>query len=519
MEGTPPEPPAQDPRPPPRGVRAPQRPPPRRAGRRAGAHGALPEHQRPQPRRGLWPPARALPVVGRGARRAGGRGGGGDPPGWIGAEQGAADPGDPAGDRRRPLTPGRRAPRAGAGRAVRAARRGTQDGRLRSAVLLRPARHPGGHPRISRGHAPGPVPPGRPAGGGRRRDAAPGARLRPVRGAHGTDSPRAPPVLCAVARLPRMPAAANVPVCPRSGPHGAVNERDGGPQAWAEVALVGVAAVWGLTFVMVQDAIELLPTMAFLGYRFLPAALVVALVFRRQLRSLPAAGWRAGAAMGVFLTAGYVFQTLGLEQTTASNAGFITGMMVVFTPLLGAVFLAERMPAVAWAAAGVSVIGLFLLSGAGGDFQARGDGLVLLCAFAFAGHILVTSRAVRKYDVGALVAVQLALCGAISLAIGGVAGDLEAPEGSTVFSALIVTSLVASALGFFIQTYAQQHASPARTALILASEPAFAGFFGWLLADERLSAVSLLGAALILAAIVAVELVPRLRAPRPLPEG
>ena len=83
-------------------------------------------------------------------------------------------------------------------------------------------------------------------------------------------------------------------------------------------------------------------------------------------------------------------------------------MMVVFTPLLGALFLAERMSAVAWAAAGVSVLGLFLLSGAGGDFQPRGDGLVLLCALAFAGHILVTSRAVREHDVGALVAVQLA---------------------------------------------------------------------------------------------------------------
>jgi len=126
---------------------------------------------------------------------------------------------------------------------------------------------------------------------------------------------------------------------------------------------------------------------------------------------------------------------------------------------------------------------------------------------------------VREYEVGGLVVVQLAVCGTIFLAIAGVAGDLEGPEGATVWSALIVTSLVASALGFFIQTYAQQHASPARTALILASEPAFAGFFGWLLADERLSALSLLGALLILAAIVAVELVPRMRPPRPLPEG
>ena len=287
----------------------------------------------------------------------------------------------------------------------------------------------------------------------------------------------------------------------------------------AEAALVGVAAVWGLTFVMVKDAIERLPTMAFLGYRFLPAALLVGIVFRRRLRALSSAGWGAGVLMGVFLTAGYILQTLGLEETTASNAGFITGLFVVLTPLLGALFLGDRVPAVAWAAAGTSAVGLYLLSGAGGELDLRGDGLVLLCAVAFAAHILVTARAVRDHDVGALLAVQLGVCALACLAIAAPAGELEAPEGSTVWSALIVTSLVASALGFFVQTYAQQHAPPARTALILASEPAFAGLFGWLLADERLSLVSWIGAGLILAAIVAVELIPRLRPPRPLPEA
>jgi drug/metabolite transporter (DMT)-like permease len=287
----------------------------------------------------------------------------------------------------------------------------------------------------------------------------------------------------------------------------------------AEAGLVVVAAVWGLTFVMVQDAIELLPTMAFLGYRFVPAALLVAVVFWRRLRRLSREGWLAGALMGVFLTAGYVFQTLGLEETTASNAGFITGLFVVFTPLLGAVLLRERITPVGWAAAAVSAVGLYLLSGSGGELDVRGDGLVLLCAVAFAAHILATARAVKKHDAGALLAVQLAVCGLVCLAIAAGGGELERPEGATVWSALVVTSLVASALGFFVQTFAQRHAPPARTALILASEPAFAGLFGYLLADERLSATAWLGAVLILLAITAVEVVPRLRPPRPLPEG
>ena len=287
----------------------------------------------------------------------------------------------------------------------------------------------------------------------------------------------------------------------------------------SELALIGIASVWGLTFVMVKDAIEELPTMAFLAYRFIPASLIVAVVFRRQLMALPRDGWRAGAVMGVFLTGGYVFQTLGLEQTTASNTGFITGLFVVLTPVLGAIFLRQRLPLVAWSAAGVAVVGLWLLSGASDEFNMRGDGLVFLCSISLAAHILATARAVKTYDVGALLAIQLGTVGLVTLAIGAIAGDLEPPEGSTVWSALIVTSLIASALGFFVQTFAQQHAPPARTALILAAEPAFAGLFGWLLNDERLTATGWLGAALIMASIVAVEIIPRFRPPRPLPEG
>ncbi|HEX6713770.1 MAG TPA: DMT family transporter [Thermoleophilaceae bacterium] len=286
----------------------------------------------------------------------------------------------------------------------------------------------------------------------------------------------------------------------------------------AEVALVGICAIWGVTFTMVQDAIAILPTFAFLAYRFAAATAIVAPVVWRPLRALPRDGWIAGGVMGVFLTGGYIFQTLGLERTSPSDAGFITGMFVVLTPVLGALFLRERVSPLAWAAAGVSALGLYLLSGTGGDFTLRGDGLVLLCAFSLAAHILATGRAARSYDVGALLVIQLGACALASLALAIANGDIEAPHGTKVWSALIVTAVFASALGFFVQTYAQQHAPPARTALILASEPAFAGLFGYLLNDDRLTAVAWLGAGLITAAIVAVELLPRWRTTEPLPE-
>jgi drug/metabolite transporter (DMT)-like permease len=288
--------------------------------------------------------------------------------------------------------------------------------------------------------------------------------------------------------------------------------------AAAELALVGVAAVWGLTFTMVRDAVALLPVTAFLGYRFAGATVLVAPLVRRRVAELPREGLRAGLVMGVFLTSGYLCQTFGLRHTSPSDAGFITGLFVVLTPVLGALFLRQRISGLAWTAAAVSALGLYLLSGAGSDFRLRGDGLVFLAAVCFAAHILATGRAARRFDVGALLVVQLGLTTVLCLAVAIAAGHLEAPHGAKVWSALIVTAVVASALGFFVQTYAQQHAPPARTALILASEPAFAGLFGWLLADDRLSAVAWLGAGLITAAIVAVELLPRWRTTEPLPE-
>jgi drug/metabolite transporter (DMT)-like permease len=290
----------------------------------------------------------------------------------------------------------------------------------------------------------------------------------------------------------------------------------------AEVALVGVAAIWGLTFPMVKDAVEGFPVSSFLAYRFLSAFVLVAgfsLLQPTGLRTLDRQGWAGGILMGVFLTAGYVFQTLGLERTSASNAGFITGLFVVLTPLFGAVLLRQRAGAPAWIAALASAVGLFLLSRTGGTGDLDGDALVFLCACSFSLHILATGRVAKQHDTGALLAVQLGVCGVVTFAWAASSSDLLWPEDGSLWLALGVTSLFATALGFYIQTYAQRHTSEARTALILASEPAFAGLFAYILLSETLTLLGWLGAALILGSIVMIEVVPYLRPPRPLPEG
>jgi drug/metabolite transporter (DMT)-like permease len=274
----------------------------------------------------------------------------------------------------------------------------------------------------------------------------------------------------------------------------------------AEAALIAVAALWGSTFVLVQDAVREMPVTAFLAYRFVAATLLLAPAFAGPLAQLPRAGWTAGLAMGLFLTAGYALQTYGLQRTTASNAGFITGLFVVLTPVLGTLLYRQRTSRMTWVAAAVSAVGVFLLSGAGGTLHVAGDALVLLCACAFALQILATGRAVARFDPGALTVVQLGLCGILSLGAAVLRGELEPPRSRLVWTALVVTAVFASALGFLVQTYAQRWTTPARTALVLTSEPVFAGLFAYLLRGERLTVPGWLGAGLIMAAIVAVEL-------------
>lgn len=279
-------------------------------------------------------------------------------------------------------------------------------------------------------------------------------------------------------------------------------------QLAAELALVAIAAVWGLTFSLVQDAVSHIPVMTFLAYRFIPAAIIVGIISRREIRRLTKTGWQAGILMGIFLTGGYVFQTLGLQRTSAAHTGFITGLWVVLTPVVGALFFRFRSDWHVWTAAVMSAIGLFLLSGFGGQGRVAGDLLVLVCAVSFTFHVFATDRAVGHQNVGSLVAVQCGFCGLFSLVVAAGEGDLQVPRSGVVWVALAITAVVASALGFFVQAYAQKQASPSRTALILASEPAFAGLFAYLLKGQTLSPLGWVGAGLIMAAILSVELVP-----------
>ncbi|HXC77264.1 MAG TPA: DMT family transporter [Candidatus Acidoferrum sp.] len=263
---------------------------------------------------------------------------------------------------------------------------------------------------------------------------------------------------------------------------------------------VGVTAVWGWTFVVVKNAIAEYPTLPFLQLRFIVALLVMAVLVRRlpTRREL-----LVGLVAGTVLAGGYFTQTAGLSLISPGNAGLITGLLVLFTPLLDRVFgVPLRLRTIV--AVIVAVIGIGMLTGGPSGFG-LGDVLVIVCAVLFALHIVLLSRWSPGLRSAPLAMVQMGAC-ALIFSAGGT-WTLRLPS-SSVWIAIVITGVFASALAFYIQTWAQAHIDASRTALIIAMEPAWAVAAAVVLAGQRFGLLQAAGAALVLAAIVGHELAP-----------
>ncbi len=271
----------------------------------------------------------------------------------------------------------------------------------------------------------------------------------------------------------------------------------------ALVALIAVTAVWGVTFVQVKDAVALYPLFAFLAIRFAIATATLAPFAAKRLRGLGRRGGAAGAWLGLLLAGGYALQTAGLERTTVSGTGFVTGMYVVLTPLMALGLFRTAIAPAAWAGVGLSTVGLLMLAGVHGS--AGGDALVLGGAAVYSLQIVLMERYAPLHDAVAFTLVEMAAATVGLLAVALARGELGVPRGWTVWGALLVTGVFASALAFLVQTWAQRRTSATRTALVFALEPVFAALFGYTLAGDRLGALGWGGCVLIMAGIALAE--------------
>lgn len=275
----------------------------------------------------------------------------------------------------------------------------------------------------------------------------------------------------------------------------------------ALLGLLGVTASWGSTFFLLKDVVERIPVPDFLAVRFLVAFVAVAVVVPRAVLSLTPAERRHGVALGVVYGAAQLLQTVGLQTTSASVSGFVTGMYVVFTPLLGAVLLRARLAWPVWTAVAMATAGLGALS-LQGLAVGGGEALTLASAFLYAVHIVGLGRWSTGRNALGLSVVQLGTISAVCT-VGAVPSGVVLPSRTGDWAVLVYMALVAGALALLVQTWAQAHLAATRAAIVMTMEPVWAAGFAVAFGGERLGPRLLLGGSLVLAAMYLVELGPR----------
>ncbi len=270
--------------------------------------------------------------------------------------------------------------------------------------------------------------------------------------------------------------------------------------------LIAITVIWGLTFALIKKSLESVQPFVFMAWRFWLAALVMGALSARRLRHIDWPIMRDGLLLGVLLYASYSFQTFGLQHTTAGNAGFITGLFIVFTPLLSAIFLRHRLDPKSIAAVVVAVIGLAVLSLQPGIGIRIGDALVLACAFLYSVHIILMDGFVKKYDLVLLTFVQMLILAVAFTASGLIFEKFTVPDTGFAWMTIAICGVLASAAAFYVQGYAQRILTPVRTSMVLIMEPVFSVVFGIIILGEHLTWRSWLGCALIFAGMVLTEI-------------
>lgn len=275
-------------------------------------------------------------------------------------------------------------------------------------------------------------------------------------------------------------------------------------------AILAASAIWGVSFVFVKGALESASVFTFLALRFSLATLFLWLIFRG---ALTAGDWRAelkpGLLAGAALFAGHVTQTSGLHLTTPAKAAFLTTLYIPLIPLLSALVYRTRPLTVEWLGLLIASSGLALLTLPESGWQiGRGDWLVAASALPHAIHVLVLGRYAPRADAARLSLYQIAV---VALLASSTFWWVETPRVAWtggLWLGLGYGSVMATAVAFVLQSWAQKSASPARTAVLLATEPVFAALASLALLGERLTPRSLAGAALILGGVLLVELKP-----------
>ncbi len=279
----------------------------------------------------------------------------------------------------------------------------------------------------------------------------------------------------------------------------------------ATLALLAITASWGSTFFLIHDLLDRVPVLDFLAVRFALASVAIVLLAPRAIGRLSPERRRQAVVLGALYAGAQILQTAGLATTPASVSGFITGMYVVATPLFAALLLRSRIGRLTWLAVALAVTGLGVLTlgdVSGGLGLGYGEALTLVSALVYALHIVGLGAWSDADDALGLAALQVVVI-AVVCTLAAAPGGIELPQQAGDWLSVGYMALVAGAGAMLGQTWAQAHLPPTRTAIIMSTEPVFAALFAVVLGGEAATSRMLLGGALVLSAMLIVELVPR----------
>ena len=297
----------------------------------------------------------------------------------------------------------------------------------------------------------------------------------------------------------------------------------------ADLSLMFCSLIWGLTFVVVKTGLDHASPFLFLAVRFTIAAVLMALFRPRVIRRIEREEVFAGMRLAFFMFSGYCFQTAGLQYTTASNSGFVTGSSVVLVPLLLGVFWGRSLTKWIYAGAIAALIGLYFLAvpAEGMRFLNRGDVLTFVAAGFYAVHIILVGEYSQEHSISALSLIQVTGCALMAWPLTGFAGAIHWQParfawGWPLFVSILICAVFATAVAFTLQLWAQQYTSPSHAAILFALEPVFAVLTSYVWLHERLTQRAWGGAGLVVGGILIAELLAEPaapEAPEPIFEG
>lgn len=276
----------------------------------------------------------------------------------------------------------------------------------------------------------------------------------------------------------------------------------------ATVALLAATALWGSTFLVTKNSLDTMSVTNLLAWRFGIAAVVLLALGGQRLRTMAARDRRRSGLIGLFLAGGFVAQTAGLQYTSAAVSGFLTGLMVVLTPLIAATLFGERVSRRGWLAVALAAAGLALVSLRGWEVS-PGAVLTLLGAAGFSLQIASLSHWATRENSYSLTTVSVTVAAVACGVTAGLTGELTLPSGTEEWGALLYLALGATCLGLLLQAWSQSRLSATTSALLMTMEPVFAAVIAVLVGGETVSTRVWLGGLLIVAAMLLAELGPR----------